>query len=75
MANKGSKTLHKAACDAGRATSEAWEAARVFPAFFAALCPAGCEYAFYELLLLTGEQVLLDQSKLMPNVSSDAFSQ
>ena len=75
MANRGNRTLYKAACSAGRATFEAWLAARVFPALFAALCPAGGAYAFCELFKFTAEQVLLDQSKLMRNVSSDAFGQ
>ena len=74
-ANQGSKTLYKAACNAGRATFEAWQAALVFPDLFAALCPAGGAYAFCELFKLTAEQVLLDQSDLMRNVSSDAFGQ
>ena len=75
LANRGSKTLYKAACDAGSATFEAWGAAFVFPDLFAALCPAGGAYAFCELFKLTAEQVLLDQSDLMRNVSSDAFGQ
>jgi len=75
MANKGSRTLYKVACDASSATFEAWQAALVFPDLFAALCPAGGAYAFCELFKLTTEQVLLDQSDLMPNVSPDAYGQ
>ena len=75
LANRGNKTLYKAGCSAGNATFEAWGAAFVFPDLFAALCPAGGAYAFCELFKLTAEQVLLDQSDLMRNVSSDAFGQ
>ena len=75
MANKGSKTLYKATCDAGRATFEAWQAALVFPDLFEGLCPAGAAYAFCELFKFTAEQVLLDQSNLLPDVSPDAFGQ
>jgi hypothetical protein len=75
MANQGNKTLYKAASNAGSATFEAWGAAFVFPDLFAALCPAGGAYAFCELFKLTAEQVLLDQSDLLPNVSRDAFGQ
>jgi hypothetical protein len=75
LANRGNKTLYKAACSAGSVTFEAWQAARVFPNLFAALCPAETEYAYYELFKFATEQVLLDQSNLMPNVSRDAFGQ
>ena len=73
MANRGSKTLYKAACDAGSVTFEAWQAALFFADLFAALCPAETEYAHCELFKFVTEQVLLDQSRLMPNVSGDAF--
>ena len=75
LANRGNKTLYKAACDAGSATFEAWGAAFVFADLFAALCPEQTEYAYCELFKLATEQVLLDQSDLMPNVSPDAYGQ
>ena len=54
---------------------EAWKPARVFPALFEVLCPAGCECAFCELFLRAAEQVLLDHSTLMQGVSTEAFGQ
>ena len=75
LANRGSKTLYKAACDAGSATFEAWGAAFVFADLFAALCPEQTEYAYCEVFKLATEQVLLDQSDLLPHVSPDAYGQ
>ena len=56
-------------------TFEAWGAAFVFADLFAALCPEQTEYAYCELFKLATEQVLLDQSDLLPHVSPDAYGQ